>query len=204
MQRIKHRVTVLKFSNQIGELVFSQYKVVLKSEEMKKDANQSRRVRTAYHEAGHAIAYMATKEKFKYVTIKPDEDTFGHLMPHFKGKGEMYYYNMRLEKLFGEFTRYYAGPIAESIYMGRKSHIGASGDYRNISEFALRYFGQDSKMMQHFLKFIRLYTEGILRNRWNEVEKLANELVIKETLTMEEVQKLLYPDLYAIMMKLKK
>jgi len=34
---------------------------------------------TAYHEAGHAVAAWWLFLKFRYVTIKPDGDTLGHV-----------------------------------------------------------------------------------------------------------------------------
>lgn len=45
-------------------------------------------VSTAYHEAGHAVAYILTNKRFKYVTIVPTKSkdayepgSLGHIIP---------------------------------------------------------------------------------------------------------------------------
>jgi hypothetical protein len=35
---------------------------------------------TAYHEAGHAVAAVAFRRPFHYVTIEPCEESLGHVM----------------------------------------------------------------------------------------------------------------------------
>ena len=34
----------------------------------------------AHHEAGHAVAAVAFRKSFRYVTIEPDNDSLGHIM----------------------------------------------------------------------------------------------------------------------------
>jgi hypothetical protein len=34
----------------------------------------------AHHEAGHAVAAVAFRKSFRYVTIEPDDDSLGHII----------------------------------------------------------------------------------------------------------------------------
>lgn len=142
---------------------------------------------TAYHEAGHALAYLLTGWKFKYITIKPDKetDTIGHLMPY--NKGEMFWYSMSVERLMNYCRRSLSGVIAEAIYTKRNNHLGARGDLRKVADMVLSVFGQDGPTVQFFLKFIRSDTRDLLLMNWNKVERIAGDLLKSETLSYQEV-----------------
>ena len=145
---------------------------------------------TAYHEAGHAVAYILTNRKFKYVTIKPDETSMGSLMPHFRNKGSMHFYNMSIEGLSSYCIRCLSGPIAEFIRTGSHNHVGAKTDYQNVGEVILTVFGEDGPTAQLFLKFIKSHTKDLLQANWDFVGRIALGLIGHETLSYQDVIKL--------------
>jgi len=82
---------------------------------------------TAYHEAGHAVCNLLLGKAFEYVTIVPDEDSYGHC------KGVVYRGGQRLaEDVYGVNGRardwiekrvkvYLAGNVAEQRFAGRNT-----------------------------------------------------------------------------------
>jgi len=145
---------------------------------------------TAYHEAGHAAAYILTNRKFKHVTIKPDEDSSGSLVPHLRSKGAMHFYNMSIEGLSSYCIRSLSGPIAEFIRTGRNNHVGAKSDYQHVGEVILSVFGEDGPTVQLFLKFIKSHTKDLLLANWDFVERIAHGLMEHEALSYQDVIKL--------------
>jgi ATP-dependent Zn protease len=97
--------------------------------------------KTAYHEAGHAVAAYFLDRKFKKVSIVEYENCAGHVLyPHWHPR-------FRPDISGGPRTNdlidkpvlvSFAGPIAEAKSLGKRrfNHIGASQDYRNAVDMA--------------------------------------------------------------------
>jgi ATP-dependent Zn protease len=93
-----------------------------------------RRTRTAYHEAGHAVACLKLGRGFLCVTIVPDQDSDGEVKrtkaP--KSKSERW-----LER---EVLISLAGLAAEKRYVGRTDWKGARSDTSQASDLMLGLF----------------------------------------------------------------
>ena len=137
--------------------------------------------KTAYHEAGHAVAAFYMKRSFRYVTIEPEEDSLGHIMykkfrdsfnPEIDPDREI---RKPLEKAI---ITAFAGPIAEQIFSGRKNRIGASSDFHGALDCALYLCGSNEET-EAYVNWLWIRTKNMIRQpaKWCSVEGLAKELL---------------------------
>jgi len=95
--------------------------------------------KTAYHEAGHAVAACEYRRKFSYVTIAPEEDSLGHVLYQHLGKNfhpeydEMSKVRAKLEKAI---LISLAGHAAERIFSGKNNWLGSSNDIHSVVDYA--------------------------------------------------------------------
>jgi len=147
---------------------------------------------TAYHEAGHAVACFFLQRLFRFVTIKTGGDFLGRVV----GRPSDYRRRLKMaEKGFvctNDAIISAAGPEAERKYKGRRNHRGASGDYRMILDIA-RGVGEDgcggmenSPMAKAVADASFKEARILLDFRWPFVERVARELLGRETLYHEE------------------
>ncbi|MGI8836152.1 MAG: hypothetical protein ACR2H4_05885 [Pyrinomonadaceae bacterium] len=150
--------------------------------------------RTAYHEAGHVVIAHWLQKRFRYVTIKEDDENQGHMKnvptgrrPDFNRGG----YELRLEKIIMVKL---AGPEAESVFAGRRNRAGASDDYRDALDLAAcRSPETDDEENYLYLKWLAYRTRKMLKTPylWFAVEALARELLIKETIKYNEAREII-------------
>lgn len=137
--------------------------------------------RTAYHEAGHAVACYELRVKFKYLTIIQDEDrnSLGHILinrfyENFKpDMQEVSNIRQRIEKIV---MTDFAGVIAEKIYAGRHNWRGARSDTHEAVDM-LDYLVSSSKELTAYADWLMIRTEQMLSFNWYKVEALAEELM---------------------------
>lgn len=147
---------------------------------------------TAYHEAGHAAAFIFLDLKFKTITIEPDEDTVGKVIGRTLSRVALnsleyatpFINKDRVEK---SLIISIAGPVAEAKFRGRFDHVKASGDYYKINEFLVRIF-EDYELSNAYYKYIVLLANRIIERQeiWNYIARLAAVLADKHTLSYEE------------------
>jgi cell division protease FtsH len=168
-------------------------------------SEQQRRV-LAYHEAGHAIAqyYMAPEQKIVRVTIvRLSNGAFGHMA--FADTVEQHIEPV-MHRAY-DIIISLAGRGAEKIYSG-ETYDSVGGDYpavaRRISSLAFNgFFGPSSviegAMKQHIDNrvFINYFTameqatDSLLRRHWREVTAVAEEVLLKNTLSGKLVVELI-------------
>ena len=137
--------------------------------------------KTAYHEAGHAVAAFHMRRSFRYVTIEPDEESLGHVMytkfsdsfrPDIDSDRKI---RKPLEKAI---ITAFAGPIAEQIFSGRKNPIGASRDFHSASDY-VSYLCVSSEESEAYINWLWIKTKKMIMNptKWCSVKRLAEELL---------------------------
>jgi hypothetical protein len=151
---------------------------------------------TAYHEAGHAVAHYLLKRPFKYVTIKPEEGSLGHLMPcdlplslrEVIEFGEPEESLPILEKLI---MINFAGNAAIAIWTGRNNWQGARGDFQNIAQQYCRCCRSPDEETA-FLKWLSIRTRNLIgcSLHWPVVEAVAQALLTHERLTSRQVKEI--------------
>lgn len=152
---------------------------------------------TAYHEAGHFVAYMFSKKcpAVRRVSIVPNprRGSLGHVLPFptptFNPELEI-----DLNRIADEIVCYLAGGVAEKRFAGRANHLGARSDYSTASDLALRASGS-GEAASAMLRWLRFGAEGLVRVRWWAVEALAKVLLDRETMTGKEARQLVYAEM---------
>lgn len=180
-----------------------------------KMSDKEKRV-TAYHEAGHALVYLLSKNAshtLNKVTILPRSKALGVTL----GTLEEEKYSYSKEELFTQLQVCLGGRIAEEIEIGLIS-TGASNDFEKATQIAHsmvctygmsslgiimyspdnKHFGFSGSTAEMIDKEIRSIinqaykaTYELLSNNKDKLKILAEALLEKETLDKEEIDKLL-------------
>ena len=156
-----------------------------------------KKVRTAYHEAGHAVMYCVVEKKFKKVSIKSDEDALGRVLGYLSKMQPDIFWNCGARKKFEKDVMIsMAGQAAECILVGRKNHAGywrggSAPDFESILT-ALDYLAGGPEDYDPYFKLLWYMTLRKLRHRriWRAVELVTEGLLERTELTGKEVQEL--------------
>jgi len=137
--------------------------------------------KTAYHEAGHAVAAFEMKRSFRHVTIEPDEESLGHIMyTKFRDsfRPDIDSYSKIRNPLEKAIITAFAGPIAEQIFTKRMGRIGASSDFCNAVNYVDRLCGSNEEALA-YINWLWIRTKNMIRHpaKWCAVERLAEELL---------------------------
>lgn len=176
---------------------------------------------TAYHECGHAIvSYFKNKlDRIQVVTIIPSGNALGYM---FKvAKEDLFHHAKNKEELIVEIEAALGGMVAEQIHMGTTTS-GVSSDLNVASQIARAMvrecgmgpyplntstaFGErnEDKASAETERELELATvaivnecrdsvEKLLRSKRKELDKMATELVEKETLYFKDIVAILEP-----------
>jgi hypothetical protein len=144
---------------------------------------QEKLKKTAYHEAGHAVANFATGKRFTKVSVIPipEDGSLGRV----SGTGWQSKLNPELDDteqprlrrmVEREIITLLAGVVAEAKLTGRYNHIGASKDYHKAVSYA-SYVTDSTRETEAYIEWLFEKTKNILSRRWGAVELLTEELV---------------------------
>lgn len=156
-------------------------------------ATKKRKEGVAYHEAGHAMAFILAGKKFRYATIKGDKTTSGHVMQRASRISIDNYINSMivtptdLPKLFLHDFINIAGFIAEGIHTGRFNGKRALSDFMGIVDVTTQDLPE--LFVKQYMGFLRGYTMLVfqIRVNWLRIEAIAEALLKRETLNYIEV-----------------
>ena len=158
----------------------------------------TREERTAYHEAGHAVAHERLRyaRKLRKVTIIPDpnENSRGcvvhdKLPPSFD-PWENEITPRDMAGIEDDAVCSFAGGIAEKRFAGRHDYAGASEDRQHAIDLASPLTGgPGDKVLNAYLRYLWVRAEGLVESRliWPEIEAVAKALLERKTLTRKEV-----------------
>lgn len=160
----------------------------------------------AYHEAGHAIAMLHFQLPFRLVSILPEGDSLGRVIP---GKpddpGTMEFFDDWLEGMDlykQELVQEYVEPLhqlydtladmtgalAEKKVTGRYNYVGADSDHHNIADMALHWAGGAGAEANAYVKWLQLRAQAFIDwdLRWLQIQRLAEALLERKELTFKE------------------
>ena len=170
------RCAIRSDSGVVGDSEFEEAFETFNSGEKKKWSSDSL-LRTARHEAGHALICWLCGEKPSYLTIVARGDHGGY-MQHNGNEGKAIYTK---RELLDKIRTSLGGRAAEIVYYGSEDGIstGASGDLYNatrIAEDMICTYGMDESvgMSSINLSAANDLTNRMVRDRVNEM--LSNEL----------------------------
>jgi ATP-dependent Zn protease len=164
-------------------------------------------VRTAYHEAGHAIASHMMGGGTRRVTIKPNAHSLGcHTGRLFWTKSEQlakecsdrheFGATKALRKCTNQSMIKLAGMYAEKKYTGRFNRVGASADLDAHHDLIDRLL-PDDKERQFFDRWVCRRTEMFVENNWRRIEVIAQALCERTTLKGDEIRDVLSAAVHA-------
>jgi hypothetical protein len=147
--------------------------------------------RTAYHEAGHAIAALQLGLPFRYVTVVAKDDYLGCVLHRMRRsfRPDLEPPPRVLVELDNRIVCALSGVTAEAKLIGRMNHVGASSDYRMAADLALYRAGEGeiaSKYLAWRLAVARARWENPAT--WATVEALAAALLERGKLTSKEAR----------------
>jgi len=173
---------------------------------------QKRLERTAFHEAGHAIACIGVRKAFKNVTIVPSEEYAGVIQPHRKWLNfdpSMTSYDWdpkELNRIRKDIFISLGGPAAASIHIGRaiRRNWNPGSDHDNVLDvldalYAGLGLNEDiDKEVGKYISYMELVVKNYLIRNWKFVEWIANNLLSFKTLSYQKVKNIVYKDRLSI------
>jgi ATP-dependent Zn protease len=138
-----------------------------------------RRRSIAIHEAGHAVASIASRRRFRHVTIKPDEDSLGHvqLIPPLG--------DVDMKKSFDFLVCALAGFEAERAFgfkgLGKQRY---EADRAAAVEHAVDMSGHPQEV-RHWIRLAEMRSKTLVEAWRASIETIADRLLIETSLDWE-------------------
>lgn len=176
------------------------------------EMSAAEREEVAFHEAGHAVvAYSFDKESVSLISIRPSKSDSSGVVQILQGEGYFGSYRQMYQRVLSIL----AGRAAVEIKYGRVD-VGAVSDLRRANAIVQRFIkdycvsgfnflenrstfrtissdrNDDEIVAESNAMLGRMYEEvkDILRENWDKVERLAAELVERDTLFYEDISAL--------------
>jgi hypothetical protein len=147
--------------------------------------------RTAYHEAGHAVAAYLLNRDFKSVTIIREGDTLGQCS---LTKLDDFHPDINsdhgtLAHLEEYMIMLHAGLASEYLATGRYNRAGAYSDLTIAAHLAANACGTDEEV-QLYRELMMVRAKNLLRlaHNWSAVQTLAEELLRRPCLIYLEAE----------------
>ena len=162
---------------------------------MKKQSTK-KLIATAYHEAGHAVAYFFLRGGFHHVTIRPEseEDSLGHIAGHALPSFRPDLDNSTRARQVAErlIMCSFAGGAAEALHRGRNNWQGARSDWIAAIDLA-GYFCAFGDEIEAYLKWLSIRTRNLVSSPlcWPGVEAVAEALLEREYLSSCQVRRII-------------
>lgn len=154
--------------------------------------------RTAYHEAGHAVAAHLLEVPFEYITIKVDEErgSLGSMLRVEKEgfKPEVDADDETLRNVIEARAMVcMAGPEAEKSFAGEYDDVGATSDRHFAADWVSRATCGDAKEEDAYLNWLTNRVRSRLSKHceWKFVQAVAKALLEHETLSAKRVREII-------------
>jgi hypothetical protein len=137
----------------------------------------------AHHEAGHAVAAVAFRKSFRYVTIEPDDDSLGHII--FQKRAASF-----RPDICGDLRTRVLSKTARSYLLPDRARERTSADARNgavrdsdmENAFSMiDYMSNDPKETKAYIAWLAVRSRGFVCSEvhWPQIEAVARELLAK-------------------------
>lgn len=136
---------------------------------------------TAYHEAGHAVAAVAFRRPFHYVTIEPCEESLGHVMfRKFKASFNPELNSDLRTRVICENNAIISlvGPTAAAHFRRREKWLGADQDGQKATNI-MSYLCRGGEELRAYMDLIGVWSKNFVRDEvhWAQIEAAAHMLV---------------------------
>ena len=127
--------------------------------------------RTAYHEAGHAVAAIVEKRYLRLVTIVPTKDSVGLCSTS----------GLQSQRRFeSEIIVSLAGPIAEKHFCGNNL-ANSEHDHKMTLELASHLVDSEEEL-NAYLNLLKIRIEGLVHRHYRQIAALASALITERTI----------------------
>lgn len=137
--------------------------------------------RTAYHEAGHAVASYFLHVKIKAVTIIPSEETLGQLTHpplHFGRQGVFDDSVRGINRAERHVIVLLAGPLAERKFAPHSRwRLHAGSDFDSMGELFGRIQGEDDEAATLYGRLLWRRAQRLVELRWKDIGAVAQALL---------------------------
>jgi hypothetical protein len=140
-------------------------------------------IQTAFHEAGHAVAFHELGFKVKSVTIVPDEESLGKVYLETRAlhlRDLEYFYNEAIGSLAAEEAVKYYDPRYKAI---------SERDRQEVVRLLMHTYNHDPRSWG----YVEAKAKALVRkpSNWRKIKRVAKALVEKKTLHRDELLALL-------------
>ena len=158
----------------------------------------------AYHEAGHAVASVVLRLPFRYVTVRSNADSLGHLLHRSFSKRFNPDYDVRPHDV-DFIERFavccYAGAAAVGIVTGKEFDWTCAGQDGKDAMDLVSYVDFESDALGAHLALLSYRARNLVRVHSKAVKRVADRLCSEETLKAKAVKALVWPQLGAVDLK---
>ncbi len=151
--------------------------------------------KTAYHEAGHAVAAFYYKRRFIKISIIPDPESLGRVI-----YPESYWKWFHLDKnstrfrarIEEEILKKFAGEVAERI-ASKSDNLNRPREHNRRAREIASFVCGTRKELDAFIQWLWRREVNLMQDpcRWAAVEMLANTLLGKRELGYQETRKII-------------
>lgn len=153
--------------------------------------------RTAYHEAGHAVACCELRLRFDYVTIVPNDKFKGRIYGTWVSpRSVQHLQNGALTLTARSYWERHlimslAGEVAAQAAAGCEDRVGSSADHLWAIDIAVRLCG-DIEETNAYVAWLSRRTVNFITvpHRWRAVEAVAAALVIEKKIGARRCRRL--------------
>jgi hypothetical protein len=153
--------------------------------------------RTAYHEAGHAVASLFLGRHPTCVSIVPTKRSFRLKRPYWTARsvdgprlGLGRFDKRYLSEIERSVVVFLAGREAEKRFCGRALPHGCAWDRDAVSMNLLLAAGGDAEEARLWWRLLEYRSRRLVSLRWPQIQLLAAALLVRETVSGVEVRAL--------------
>lgn len=152
--------------------------------------------KTAYHEAGHAVACYFLRIRFTNVTIVPEDNCLGclkHSKDHHKNFNPEWDNSRKVgDRIEKEVIVRFAGQIAEGLFMGKHIRKGSEHDRSSAIDLALYGVGE-GEVLQTYINYLWARAKEQVRQPrfWAAVKALAAELLVRKKIGYRKAREII-------------
>ncbi len=151
--------------------------------------------KTAYHEAGHAVAAFYYKRRFVKISIVPDDESLGRVIyPNsywkwFKFDKNTPIIRARIEE---EILKKFAGEVAERI-ASKSDNLGRPREHNRRARELASFVCGSKQEINSFIQWLWRRETYLMQDpcRWAAVEALAKALLEKKEIGYQETRKII-------------
>jgi hypothetical protein len=154
--------------------------------------------RTAYHEAGHAVASVMREIPFRHVSILRQDDNLGHVLAEPWGAATVKdlsvgIWNQRtVRRMEAEVDVLLAGAEALRRMGATRPSAGADSDNEKVVDIAFKLHGS-GELVSAYIKWRGACVKELIDFNWNRVVAVAEALLKQNRLTAKQVRAICFP-----------